>query len=68
MARDGLKNQRLSCDKRDTHQVTVSYHTNFNSKEVKVKFALEQATKAQKGVEIELNYFCNLSARWVGAS
>jgi hypothetical protein len=69
MARDGLKDQRLCCDKRGTYQVTVNYHTNFNSTKVKVNFALEQATKAQKGVEIELNTFCYLCcARWVSAS
>jgi len=64
MARDGLQNQRFQCEKRGIHQVTVNYHTDFNSK--KVKFTLEQATKAPRGVEIELYSFFNLGARWVG--
>jgi len=35
---------------------------------VKVKFTLEQATKAQRGVEIELYSFFNIGARWGGLS
>ena len=35
---------------------------------VKVKFTLEQVTKAQRGVEIQLYSFFNLDARWVGWS
>jgi len=31
---------------------------------IKVKFALEQATKAQRGVELLLYSFFNLGARW----
>ena len=33
---------------------------------VKVKVTLEQATKAQRGVELQLYSFFNLSARWSG--
>jgi len=33
---------------------------------VKVRFTLEQATKAQRGVEVQLYSFLNLGARWGG--
>ena len=33
---------------------------------VKVMVTLEQATKAQRGVEVQLYTFFNLGARWVG--
>jgi hypothetical protein len=32
--------------------------------QVKVKFALQQVTKAQRGVEVQLYSFFNLGARW----
>jgi hypothetical protein len=34
----------------------------------KVKLTLEQATKAQRGVEVQLEYFFNFGARWGGWS
>jgi hypothetical protein len=37
-------------------------------KDKKAKFTLEQATKAQKGVEIQLYSFLNLGDRWGGYS
>jgi len=41
------------------------YHRRpFLKVKVKIKFILEQATKAQRGVEVELYSFFNLSARW----
>jgi hypothetical protein len=33
---------------------------------VKVKFTLEQATKAQRGEKVQLCSFFNLGARWGG--
>ena len=35
---------------------------------VKVKFTLQQATKAHRGVEVDLYSFFNLGARWGGWS
>jgi len=35
---------------------------------VKVQFTLEQASEAQKGVEVQLYSFFNLAARWGGWS
>ena len=33
---------------------------------ITVKFTLEQATKAQRGVDVYLDSFFNLGARWDG--
>jgi hypothetical protein len=50
------------------HQIVAAIELpNFKVK-VKVKFTLEQTTKAQRGVEVELYSFLNLGARWGGWS
>jgi hypothetical protein len=59
----------------DLHNRDVPYCTAQDGNEdepgkekVKVKFTLEQATKAQRGVEVYLYSFFNLGARWCGWS
>jgi hypothetical protein len=50
--------------------VKAARHTDntVTEKQVKVKVTLEQATKAQRGVQVQVYYFFNLGARldWVG--
>jgi len=46
----------------------VLFDTSAYYIKVKIKFALEQDTKTQRGVEVQLYSFFNLGARWGGWS
>jgi hypothetical protein len=50
----------------DIWSLSGGYHRWFKRGNVKAKFTLEQATKAQRGSELDLYSFFNFSARWGG--
>ena len=45
-------------------RINIFYGYYWLLRDKKVQFPLEQTTKAQGGVEVQLDSFCNISARW----